>query len=354
MIKVVDPRLSAIVSTVELILKIRHDKKLDDILKLVESKIDDELFYKFIGAKAFFVSKISFLTGVSIHEINENDIKFIEKNVEPFKEVEFMAELWARIDKEKKLGKRRNFSKLMKYTQEYIVLSVLRDITFTLYLRILDVSSNFHISGGVENMYYCQTENDRSLFQFLVEPLQDTLVYNFMYNASNWHVVNTLLEYYFPDQGNQHQLEYLCNGKYVIESLKFNGAFLYMADTAGTWLRLKKGETEKSIFTFSKKSIDGKTYFKMCSSKWDTYCAIIGWLNIWARGIDSDSDNEGLFEIIKFKNKKDSNEDLYCFSPKDSRATFLIVNESGRVSGSQCPPCAESFFKIERRNSITT
>lgn len=274
--------------------------------------------------------------------------------MEPFKEVEFMAELSARIDKEKKLGKRRNFLKLMKYTQEYIVLSVLRDATFTLYLRILDLSSNFNISGGVENMHNSQTENDRSLFEFLVEPLQDTLVYNFMYNPNDWEVVANLIKFYFPDQGKQHSLEYLCNGEYVIKSVKFNGAFLYMVGIAGTWLRWQKQETDQSKFTFSKTAIDGKTYFKFFSSKWKRYCAIIGGLNIWARGIDCGSDNEGLFEIIKVKSKEGSNEDVYIFSPKDSRATFLIANESGRISGSQCPPCPETFFKIEGRNSLTT
>lgn len=342
-LKDIDPKLSAVISTVEQIQNIRHDRKIGDVQKLIESRIDEELSYKYEGAKQYFIDRIVLLSEVDINEINEDDISIVKENVQPFKEVEYMAEMWMRIDKLKKNTiKRRNFLKLMKYIQQYVLLSILREIMLTMYVRILDKSKKLNVQRGIENLINLQSNKDRSLIQFLVRPAQDTLIFNFMYDPADWHLFDNLLNFYFPHQENHCPLDFLCTGKYFIKPIKYDDAFLFMADIACTWLRWGKKRSEQSEFTFKKKKIGEKTYFKIISSKWPEYHATIGKLGIWARGCNG-TDDEDLFEILRFER---NGEELYSFSPKDSRGYFFITKDSGRVYGSCCSACADTSFKI--------
>lgn len=338
-----DPKLSAIVLPIEHICNIRHDTEIGDLRNLIESTIDEEVCNRYEGIKQYFIDRIVLLSVLDINKINENDISVIKENVQPFKEVEYMAEMWKRIDRLKKNTiKRRNFLKLMKYIQMYTLLSILREIMLTMYVRILDKNSKMNIQRGVETMINLQANKNRSLIQFLVRPEQDTLIFNFMYNPGEWYLFDNLLNLYFPLQETNCPLDSLCSGKYYIKPVKYADAFLFMADIACTWLRWGKSRGEQSKFTFKKITIGEKVFFKIISSKWPEYHATIGKLGIWARGCYGTGD-EDLFQILRFEV---NGENLYSFSPKDSRGYFCITNDSGRVYGSFCSACADTSFKI--------
>lgn len=272
-------------------------------------------------------------------------------NIKPFHGLLFMGKLWKKIDNLKKLSvKRRNLTKLMNYIQAYMYLSFMRDLTSVLFCKILEIRSSQNILRGMEVLMEHHKSRDKELLQFLVMPTENTLTFNIMYNSNNWPAVDSMLtNYFFPNKKTQNPLNYLCDGEFVIKPIKYTGACLHMADMYCTWLRWSDEENEQSRFKFIQHKIDGKIYYQIFSVKWNDYYASMGLASWWTRGATGTPDDYGLWEIISFESTDYPGEEIYMFSPKDSRANFMIIDRWGRVYGSRCSPSVNTFFKIESR-----
>lgn len=351
-VKFLDPKLSAVVTTVEALFKIFGETPIEDELdRFIEDKTDEEIFCECEGTIQYFVSSIIFLSGIGIKSLGDCEFKFVCDNIKPFHGVLLMGKLWKKIDILKNLSiKRRNFTKLMSYIQAYMYLSFMRDLTSVLFCKILEIRSSQNILKGMEVLMNHHKSRDKMLLQFLVEPTKNTLTFNIMYNSNNWPTIdNMLANYFFPKQKTQNPLSYLCDGEFVIKPLKYAGACLYMADIGCTWLRWSDEENEQSRFKFIQHKIDGKIYYQIFSVKWVEYYASMGLASWWARGWKGTPDDYGLWEIISFESEGYPGGEIYMFSQKDSRANFMIVDSCGRVYGSRCLPNVNSFFKIENR-----
>ncbi|OPL21500.1 LOW QUALITY PROTEIN: hypothetical protein AM593_08543, partial [Mytilus galloprovincialis] len=130
-VKFLDPKLSAVVTTVEALFKIFGETPIEDELdRFIEDKTDEEIFCECEGTIQYFVSSIIFLSGIGIKSLGDCEFKFVCDNIKPFHGVLLMGKLWKKIDILKNLSiKRRNFTKLMSYIQAYMYLSFMRDLT---------------------------------------------------------------------------------------------------------------------------------------------------------------------------------------------------------------------------------
>ncbi|VDH94014.1 Hypothetical predicted protein [Mytilus galloprovincialis] len=278
-VKFLDPKLSAVVTTLEALFKIFGETPIEDELdRFIEDKTDEEIFCECEGTIQYFVSSIIFLSGIGIKSLGDCEFKFVCDNIKPFHGVLLMGKLWKKIDILKNLSiKRRNFTKLMSYIQAYMYLSFMRDLTSVLFCKILEISSSQNILKGMEVLMKHHKSRDKMLLQFLVEPTKNTLTFNIMYNSNNWPTIdNMLANYFFPKQKTQNPLSYLCDGEFVIKPLKYAGACLYIADIGCTWLRWSDEENEQSRFKFIQHKIDGKIYYQIFSVKWVEYYASLG------------------------------------------------------------------------------